>query len=414
MNDIQPITGTDIAVIDDTVTAVTVFGTPGGVDAILDKIRRQARALNADISTPAGRKAIASLAYKVARSKTALDDMGKELGLSNYNAWKKITTERARVEAELDALRDEVRKPLTDWEDAEKDRVAGHEAAINELRESLAFYDNGYSTSVELRQRLTFLENLPPRDWQEFAKRAAETIADEIEQTKASLAQAEATEAALIEAERIARDAAAEERRQREASIAAAAAEAARIAAEQKAAAAARVAAEAARQEREAAEAELAASEARVRQAEQDRIDDAAKAKADAEAAELRAQQERDRADRERQEAEARAERAEADRIAAEVKAKADAERAAVEAEANRKRAAQDAAAAERERHADEQARLQREAAAREADRKHRGKINGEARDDLIGKVSGITEEQATAIVVAVARGEVRHTRIAY
>ena len=55
-----------------------VFAT-GGVRALLDKIEREVRAVRTDISTPAGRDQVRSLAYKVARSKTALDAMGKGL-----------------------------------------------------------------------------------------------------------------------------------------------------------------------------------------------------------------------------------------------------------------------------------------------------------------------------------------------
>lgn len=411
MNDIQ----TDVAIIDNTVTAVTVFGTPGGVDSILAKIKAHAksRAEALDISTPAGRKAIASLAYNVARSKTALDGLGKELGDTNYRAWKAITAERARVEAELDALRDEVRRPLTEWEDAEKARVAAHEMALAGLCETPDYF-TAENSAAELRARLQYLEHLPPRDWQEFAKRAAHTLAAEITKTKVALADAEKREADKAEAERLAKERVEQERREHEERIATEAAERARREAEQKAAATAAEAAERARLEREAVEAEKRAAEERARKAEQDRIAVEAKAKADAEAAARRAEEERRRIERERQEAQERAERAEADRLAAEVRAREDAERAAAEAEAQRKRAAEEAAAAERQRQADEQAQLQREAQAREADRRHRGKINGEVRDDLIGKIAGITEEQATAIVVAVARGEVRHTRIAY
>ncbi len=58
------------------------------------------------------------------------------------------------------------------------------------------------------------------------------------------------------------------------------------------------------------------------------------------------------------------------------------------------------------------QAEQKRQAEAREADRRHRAKINGEARDYLRG--AGLTEELATAVVVAIARGEVRHIRATY
>lgn len=48
-------------------------------DAVLLQIEKQARAIVPDVSTATGRKAIASVAAKVARSKTALDEMGKNL-----------------------------------------------------------------------------------------------------------------------------------------------------------------------------------------------------------------------------------------------------------------------------------------------------------------------------------------------
>ena len=59
-------------------TPAVVF-VPGGVDKIIGQIEAEVRAVKTDISTKAGREAIGSLAYKVARSKTALDDMGKAL-----------------------------------------------------------------------------------------------------------------------------------------------------------------------------------------------------------------------------------------------------------------------------------------------------------------------------------------------
>src|SRR5882724_12966752 len=129
---------TELATLDiSAVTAVTVYGTPQGVDNVLAQITTAARkaVADADISTPGGREAIRSMAFKVARSKTALDAMGKELGQTHYSAWKAITGERAKIEAALDLLRDQIRKPLTDFEEAERTRVANHEAALDAIKE---------------------------------------------------------------------------------------------------------------------------------------------------------------------------------------------------------------------------------------------------------------------------------------
>jgi colicin import membrane protein len=133
---------------------------PGGVDTILNKIKAEVAAVDIDIATPAGRRECASLAYKVARSKTALDEMGKELGEDHYRAWKSITAERSKIVKELDALKDDVRRPLTDWENAEKARVEGHEAAIEAIQESPGFYA-AENTADDYRLPARFPRGIP-------------------------------------------------------------------------------------------------------------------------------------------------------------------------------------------------------------------------------------------------------------
>ena len=60
----------------------------------------------------------------------------------------------------------------------------------------------------------------------------------------------------------------------------------------------------------------------------------------------------------------------------------------------------------------EEEERLIFAADAREADRKHRGTVNGAARDALMAE--GIAEDVATAVIVAIARGAVPAVRISY
>ncbi len=406
----EPAAGTDLAIIGP-VTALAVFGTEGGVDAIIAKIKAQALAVETDISTKEGRAAVASLAYRIARSKTALDAMGKELGEDHYRRWKAIAAERSRIEEELDALRDEVRQPLSDWEDAEKARVKAHEDALAAIAESPGFY-TAENTAEDYRRRLAYLERYPARDWQEFSKRAALVVEHEIAQTRVALAAAEKREAEAAEAARLAAEKAAREKAEREALVAANArreaeekaqraaeararrVEAERKAAEEQAAAAAKAAAD-------AAAAEIAAIEARARKAEEDRV-----------AAEKLAAAERARIQREKEEADRRADEAEAARLAATAQARADMEKAAADAELARKKAAEDATAAERQRVIDAQAKDAAEAAAREANRRHRAQIHAEARDALVEQ--GLSVQAATAAVTAIAKGIVPHTRITY
>lgn len=80
------------------------------------RMKEETSKVEVDLTTERGRKAIASMAYKVSRTKTAIDDAGK---LLCEEARKKITAidaSRKQIRDALDALRDEVRKPLTEWE----------------------------------------------------------------------------------------------------------------------------------------------------------------------------------------------------------------------------------------------------------------------------------------------------------
>lgn len=100
---------------------VAVF-TGGGLDAILKKIEADALAHVPELETAKGRKAIASVAYKVAQSKTFIDDHGKAL-VSDWKAKAKtVDATRRHAREFLDEVRDKVRQPLTDWENEQKAR----------------------------------------------------------------------------------------------------------------------------------------------------------------------------------------------------------------------------------------------------------------------------------------------------
>ncbi len=406
---------TDLIVLEKLTPAV-IFK-PGGVDAILEKIKAEVRHTPVDISTKTGREHVASIAYKVARSKTALDKMGKDLGQEHYDAWKKITAERSKIEKELDALKDEVRKPLTDWENAEKDRIAGHEAAIAEIERSASFLVSDPGTT-EIVGRMHYLEELATkeRDWKEFGRRAADAIEASLTTLKAMFAAAEKREAEAAELARLRAEEIARQQKERDDKIAAEAAERARVAAEQKAAREAEEAARAAqaeldRIEREKAEA-LAKAERDAKEAadaaERARLEAEQKAAKAAQEAAAKAEAERLAVEREKAAAVARAEKAEADRKAAAAKAEQDAKDAAEAAEKRQAAAIE----AERKRVADEQAKVAAETAAREADKAHRAKINREAMA-VIGKI--VTDQTIARLVIeAIARGNVPHVKIEY
>lgn len=116
-------------------TALSVFTTEKAMDPFLAKIRKELDAFVPDITTATGRKAIASMAYNVAKSKTYLESVGKALADEQKEIPKKIDACRKKVRDTLDAWRDEVRQPLTDWEAAEEARIKVHTDAITALNE---------------------------------------------------------------------------------------------------------------------------------------------------------------------------------------------------------------------------------------------------------------------------------------
>lgn len=114
----------------------------GGVEKLVADLEEEVRSILLDPETKKGRKEIASLAHKVSRSKTALDGLGKELVAEWKAKSKAVDSDRKQIRDRLDNLRDEVRKPLTDWEEAEKakaekekleaEKLEAYEAAIVE------------------------------------------------------------------------------------------------------------------------------------------------------------------------------------------------------------------------------------------------------------------------------------------
>lgn len=349
---------TELALVPPKETALQVFQAANGLDPYLQQIRAEIDAFVPDVSTKKGRDAIASIAHKVARSKTALDNVGKELVAELKEIPKKIDAERKRMRDTLDAWKDEVRAPLNAWEQAEADRVAWHERRLEELRTP----DTEDRTAAEIASVISLIEEVEiGPEWEEFEAEAHRVKAATLTTLQLALTKRQAYEAEQAELERLRAEAAQREQKEREERIAREAAEQAQREAEQRA------------------------------QAERDA---AAKREADAKAAaerrELELKLQAEQAEREKLEAQRRAEQAERDA----------AERA------------ERAAAAERQRQADEQARQEAEAKAREADIAHKTAVLTSIKEAFMG--AGVTEEQAKAIINMIRKGEVPSVSITY
>lgn len=104
------------------------------IDVLLSDIRAQAMSEVFDVTTAAGRKACASMAYKIRRSKTHIDSAGKSLCADWKAKAKAVDEDRRRVRKELDRLVDEVRRPLDEWEAAKAAEEKRQDDEINRIK----------------------------------------------------------------------------------------------------------------------------------------------------------------------------------------------------------------------------------------------------------------------------------------
>lgn len=190
-------------------TAMTVFTTGEAIDPYLAQIRAEIDLFVPDISTKKGRDAIASMAYKVSQSKSALEALGKAQADKAKEMPNLIDATRKHVKDTLDKWRNEVRKPLDDWEaeqaeieakriadEAEAERVRLAEIAARELQEQI---DRDHELAVFM-----YAEHL--RQKEEAAKQAiidAELAAQAQKEREERIAR-EAAENARIAAEQAA------------------------------------------------------------------------------------------------------------------------------------------------------------------------------------------------------------------
>ncbi|EJD7001174.1 hypothetical protein M0J97_RS20770 [Klebsiella pneumoniae] len=354
---------TDLAIIEIAPDMAPAIYVENGLDSFLEKIRAGVNEVP-DLSTAKGRARIASLAAQVSRSKTAVEKPGRDYLKCLKEQPKVVEAELRRFVTECDQLRDEVRRPLTEWEDAEKARTEALQQRLVDLRALADVIDTSgnYLPSADIQARILEAKSVVLDDsWQERAAEAGVAKDSTIQQLEASLVIAQKREHEAAELDRLRKEAEEKARLEREENI-----------------------------RREAAE----------------------QAKRDAEA---KAQAEIDAAARRESEARAATERAEREKIEAQQKAEREAKAAAEKAEQEKNAAI----AAERRRQEEaesarlaEQKRIAEEEARRAADKEHCRSINRQAIADLIE--SGLTQEMAEKALIAIASGKVSAVSIKY
>lgn len=257
-----------------------------GLDKFLEQIREGVNEVP-DLSTAKGRARIASLAAQVSRSKTAVEKPGRDYLKRLKEQPKVVEAELRRFVTECDQLRDEVRRPLTEWEDAEKARTEALQQRLFDLRALADVIDTAgnYLPSADIQARIQEAKSVVlDESWQERTAEAGVAKDSTIQQLEASLAAAQKREHEAAELERLRKEAEEKARLEREEAIRREAAEKATRDAEAKAKA-----------EIDAAARREASEKARAEEAERLRIETekrATREKEEAVAAERRRQEE--------------------------------------------------------------------------------------------------------------------------
>lgn len=203
----------------ETMTAVDLFK-PGALEPFLHRTRTEvlSQASTLDISTPHSRAEIASLSYKVGRTKTFIDGQRKSLVADEKKRLALIDAEGKKSWDFLEALQKEVRKPLTDWENADKERIALHEQMIAEI-EALGVI-TGVLNVEQCELRILAVDSTCARDFEEFTAKMSKAKEAAYKALQAELEAAKRREEEQAELVRLRAESAAREQKEREERIA--------------------------------------------------------------------------------------------------------------------------------------------------------------------------------------------------
>lgn len=178
-----------------------------GLEKFLEQIRESVKEVP-DLSTAKGRARIASLAAQVSRSKTAVEKPGRDYLRHLKEAVKPAEAELRRFVSACDEMRDEVRRPLTEWE-AEQERIKAEEAMNAMHVEALEMnvkFDQELAAKFEADHEMALLMNKDlDRECEEQRRQAEQAQRERDERLKQEAAEqarrdAEAMHKAEIEA----------------------------------------------------------------------------------------------------------------------------------------------------------------------------------------------------------------------
>lgn len=153
----------------DEATVANAFASAETLTALLDVIAKECRAEVLTAETVDGRDRIKSLAYKIARSKTTIDNIGKGLTEEARKLQTEINARRGIAEKFLTSLKDEMRMPLTKWEEAEDARKQAHKDRMGVFSPTALPVSSAALSALAMQIEAIAIDD----SWEEFTTDAA-------------------------------------------------------------------------------------------------------------------------------------------------------------------------------------------------------------------------------------------------
>lgn len=100
---------------------LSFFRNGANLDGLYNVVETKARALVADVTTKEGVSQIKSTARQIASIKKRVDDLGKDIVAELKDLPKQIDANRKKWREDMEALQDEIRKPVTEIENRQKE-----------------------------------------------------------------------------------------------------------------------------------------------------------------------------------------------------------------------------------------------------------------------------------------------------
>lgn len=197
----EPETGTDIVLAVNENPGIVLLDTEK-FDAWYEKLSAKAPTAT-DMTVRKDREALRTFAAEVRSEKAAIDKARLRL----TKEWRDMTAQANEagkvIESRLEQLAIEKRKPLTDWEEAEKARAANCQRLISEIRAAGTISIDDTADMVRDRGSEVFLTLIDPEQFGELFDEAQAAKDHSVETLKAALARLTREEADRAELERL-------------------------------------------------------------------------------------------------------------------------------------------------------------------------------------------------------------------